>query len=271
MKQFGRIPCIIHTDHANLARLDNLGLERIDPKHFRWFAEVTQGGSLLIHRPGAGIAHRGPDGLSRNAEGRDKLILAKGSEWKNLRERIRGIMKAIVEGKGDDEDDQPVSIEHLSKTDPGKLEPLPKAEGLEVSRKYEQGNLDHKSQNFSRGGVAAKAKANSSFEQPINARDKAELGSGGRIKTNSHAPVAKAKAKADRAQPKKGALPPKEPVSEAATDKEGRSASAPKGGGPSTEGQEEGLAIRPVNGRSRRPFKGAAGSSFRLEQGQVER
>ena len=153
VKQLGRIPCIVHTDHANLARLDSLALERIDPKHFRWFAEVTQGGSLLIHRPGAGTAHRGPDGLSRNAEGRDKLILAKGSEWKSLRDRIRGIMKAIVEGRGDDEDDHPISIEHLSKTDPEKLEPLPQAEGLEVSRRYEQGNRDHKSQKFSRGGL----------------------------------------------------------------------------------------------------------------------
>ena len=62
-------------------------------------------------------------------------------------------MKAIVEGRGDDEDDHPISIEHLSKTDPEKLEPLPQAEGLEVSRRYEQGNRDHKSQKFSRGGL----------------------------------------------------------------------------------------------------------------------
>ena len=51
-KQLGRIPVINHTDHANLARLDTLELNRIDPKHYRWFVEIVSGGSLLLHRPG---------------------------------------------------------------------------------------------------------------------------------------------------------------------------------------------------------------------------
>ena len=50
-KQLGRIPCVNHTDHANLARLESLDLTRINPKHFHWYAEVVEGGSLLYHRP----------------------------------------------------------------------------------------------------------------------------------------------------------------------------------------------------------------------------
>ena len=50
-KQLGRTPCVNHTDHANLARLETLELHRIDPKHYRWFQEVVAGGSLLLHRP----------------------------------------------------------------------------------------------------------------------------------------------------------------------------------------------------------------------------
>ena len=84
-KQLGRIPCINHTDHANLARLENLDLAHIEPKHYRWFSEVVEGGSLLLHRPGVSALHKGPDGLSRNVEGRDQLILAKSSEWKGYR------------------------------------------------------------------------------------------------------------------------------------------------------------------------------------------
>lgn len=38
-KQLGRIPCVNHTDHANLARLESLNLSRIDPKHFRWYRD----------------------------------------------------------------------------------------------------------------------------------------------------------------------------------------------------------------------------------------
>ena len=97
-KQLGRIPHINHTDHANLARLESIDLSSIDPKHYRWYQEIRAGGSLLLFRPGASSLHKGPDGLSRNVEGRDKLILAKTSEWHALRKRIRGITEAIDRG-----------------------------------------------------------------------------------------------------------------------------------------------------------------------------
>ena len=54
-----------------------------------------------MHRPGESALHKGPDGISRNAEGRDQLILARSTEWTNYRNRIRGICEDIVEGKAD--------------------------------------------------------------------------------------------------------------------------------------------------------------------------
>ena len=48
VKHFGRIPMVIHTDHANLTRMEYLPLERIDAKHYRWHAELVQGGCLLL-------------------------------------------------------------------------------------------------------------------------------------------------------------------------------------------------------------------------------
>ena len=47
IKHLGRIPVIIHTDHANIARLESLPLARIDSKHFRWISELCQGLSLI--------------------------------------------------------------------------------------------------------------------------------------------------------------------------------------------------------------------------------
>ena len=44
----------MQTDHANLTRFEYLPLERIDAKHYRWHAEIVQGGSLLLYRPGTG-------------------------------------------------------------------------------------------------------------------------------------------------------------------------------------------------------------------------
>ena len=103
-KQLGRIPHVTHTDHANLARMDCMDLTRIDPKHFRWYQEITEGGSLLLHRPGVSAHNKGPDGISRNPEGRDSLILAKSGEWEGFRARIQGIKNEILEGRaGDDE------------------------------------------------------------------------------------------------------------------------------------------------------------------------
>ena len=88
VKQLGRIPDVDHTDHANLARLENLDIHRIEAKHYRWYIEITGGGSLLLYRPGTSALHRGPDGLSRNVEGRDRLILAGSSDWEQYRTRI---------------------------------------------------------------------------------------------------------------------------------------------------------------------------------------
>ena len=158
-KQLGRIPRINHTDHANLARLDTLELSRIEPKHFRWFVEITAGGSLLIHRPGTSSAHKGPDGLSRNCEGRDKLILAKSADWKHYRERIKGMQEAIASGEADDDEPQVLDIEVIGKERPEDLEPLPTAEGLAVSLKYEQGAQDHKFKHSSGGKAKAQAEA----------------------------------------------------------------------------------------------------------------
>ena len=77
VKHFGRIPAIIHTDHGTLVRLEHLPVERIDAKHYRWHAELTQGGTLLLYRPGSGALHKLPDVLSRNPHLRDQLNLAR--------------------------------------------------------------------------------------------------------------------------------------------------------------------------------------------------
>ena len=57
VKHLGRIPALMHTDHANVARLEALPLARVDAKHFRWCSELLQGGSRLLHRPGVGVLH----------------------------------------------------------------------------------------------------------------------------------------------------------------------------------------------------------------------
>ena len=129
-----------------------LDLRRIDPEHYRWFQEVVEGGSLLLHRPGASSLHKGPDGLSRNVEGRDRLILARSIEWEYYRNRIRGITDAIVTGQADDEDPEALTMEVLDPTVPEELEPLPYAQGLAVSQHYEKSSQDHKYQNKCSGG-----------------------------------------------------------------------------------------------------------------------
>ena len=35
VKHLGRIPSVIHTDHANIARVEGLPLERVEAKHLR--------------------------------------------------------------------------------------------------------------------------------------------------------------------------------------------------------------------------------------------
>ena len=138
-----------------MARLENLDLRRIDPKHYRWYQEIVEGGSLLLHRPGASSLHKGSDGLSRNVEGRDRLILAKSSEWAYYRARIRGITEAILDGQADDDEPEALTMEVLDKTVPEELKPLPYAEGLAVSLNYEKSSQDHNYQNNARGDVSA--------------------------------------------------------------------------------------------------------------------
>ena len=122
VKHLGRIPAIIHTDHANIARLEALPLPRVDAKHFRWCSELLQGGSRLLHRPGAGALHRGLDAISRHPEGRDKLILARASEWKRHRAAIRGVQESILQGEFDDDEPVMVDVSSLPQED---LEPVP--------------------------------------------------------------------------------------------------------------------------------------------------
>ena len=98
-KQLGRIPNVMHTDHANISRIEGLPLERVDAKHFRWLAELLEGGNKLLYRPGVSALHKGPDGISRNPEGRDFLVLARKSDWDGYRAKIRGIQQAIESGE----------------------------------------------------------------------------------------------------------------------------------------------------------------------------
>ena len=121
--ELGRIPAINHTDHANIARLDGINLYRIDPKQFRWWQEVVEGGSLLLYRGGKTALHAGPDGISRNPEGRDRLLLATQSEWVHWRDRIRGIEQAILAGECEDDDPTMLTIDKVEKITQ-KLSPL---------------------------------------------------------------------------------------------------------------------------------------------------
>ena len=49
VKHSGRIPRILHTDHATIVRQSDLPLGRIDPMEIRWMTELKQGGSLLLY------------------------------------------------------------------------------------------------------------------------------------------------------------------------------------------------------------------------------
>ena len=105
--------------------IESIELFHIEPKHFRWYQEVTAGGSKLLFRPGASALHKGPDGLSRNVEGRDQLILAKSSEWTDYRQRIKGICIAIDEGLAEDDEPEARTVEIVEKESPAKLEQSP--------------------------------------------------------------------------------------------------------------------------------------------------
>jgi hypothetical protein len=123
--------------------LENLDLQRIDPKHCRWYKEVVEGGSLLLHRLGVSAFHKGPDGLSRNVEGRDQLILAKSIEWVNYRKQIIGTCDAIVAGEADDDEPEANTKEKVEKTVPEMLKQLPHAQGLAVSLNYGRRSQGH--------------------------------------------------------------------------------------------------------------------------------
>ena len=97
VKHFGRIPKVIHTDHATIVRQADLPLARIDPMDYRWMTELKQGGSLLLHRPGTSQSHQGPDGLSRNPRGAQSVILARKREWIAFRAEIKGIEQGLEE------------------------------------------------------------------------------------------------------------------------------------------------------------------------------
>ena len=98
VKYFGRIPAVIHTDHALITRLEYMDLGKIEAKHFRWYAALTQDGSLLLYRAGTGALHSMPDALSRNPRRRDGLILSRTGEWQYWRARIKGITEEIASG-----------------------------------------------------------------------------------------------------------------------------------------------------------------------------
>ena len=91
VKHFGRIPMILHTDHGTITRIEYLPLARIDAKHYRWHAELTQGGSVLLYRAGTGALHTLPDALGRHPPDRDRLVLARIGEWTQLRSTIRRV------------------------------------------------------------------------------------------------------------------------------------------------------------------------------------
>ena len=66
---FGSIMAYLYTDHANLVKLQEIALSRLDPVAFRMNAELTQDGSEL--RNLAGRTMRLADGLSRSTVGKE--------------------------------------------------------------------------------------------------------------------------------------------------------------------------------------------------------
>jgi len=120
VQHLGRTPALIYTDHANIVRLHEMPLARLDPKIYRWNNEVRAGGSIMRHRPGTAILHRGPDGTSRNPEGRDQLLLKHKPSWEHYRAIIKGIDKVIEDDEFEAE--ETVDIENMSQD---LLEPVP--------------------------------------------------------------------------------------------------------------------------------------------------
>ena len=93
-------------------------------------------------------------------EGRDRLVLAKDSDWHHYRRRIRGIHEAIRSGEADDDEAKARTVEQIEKEDPEALEPLPYEQGLAVALKSERGSRERQFQPAARGEKAkGKAKA----------------------------------------------------------------------------------------------------------------
>ena len=107
IKHFGRIAKIFHTDHGTITRLEYLPLERVDAKHYRWYAELTQSGDLILYNPGTSVLHKVADGLSREPPRRDELNLARIGDWNQMRRTIRGVQTEIDSGQYDDEEPVP--------------------------------------------------------------------------------------------------------------------------------------------------------------------
>ena len=98
IKHFGRIPCILYTDHSNIVRMVSMPLKRLDAMHYRWMSELLQGGSKLVYRLGTGVMHKGVDGLSRNVPGIQELQLSKQRDWIEYRlQEKSGVPGAIEE------------------------------------------------------------------------------------------------------------------------------------------------------------------------------
>ena len=121
VRHLGRIPVIIHTDHANTSRLEALPLARVDAKHVRWCSELLQGGSRLHRPPGLSSSNRSPHAISRHPEGRGQLVLARASEWNKHHVAIRGVQQSIMDGEF--EDDEPAVV-NTADLPPEALEPV---------------------------------------------------------------------------------------------------------------------------------------------------
>ena len=77
--------------HATIVRQLSLPAKRLDPKHYRWLCEVVEGGTRLVHRPGASTVHRGPDGLSRSPPSHTALLLCRERDWTAFRAQMHGL------------------------------------------------------------------------------------------------------------------------------------------------------------------------------------
>ena len=66
-------PLAMLTDHENIVRVQNIPVERLQERIFRWWSEATRGHAHFEHRSGKAILIAIADGISRNVEERDVL------------------------------------------------------------------------------------------------------------------------------------------------------------------------------------------------------